>query len=87
MPTKPQRIYVFTNGTRIDLKKVMVIGAIDKDEIANIFIPIYCEGFNKPINLILSNCIGTLSNDRKLRIESIYSHFTSEWQAYKLSID
>ena len=75
-------VYVFQNGTRIALRKIISIGAIEKDEQYNIIIKIYCTGYHKPIVFILGNSIGFVTPEQKNRIEAIYNDFINQWETF-----
>lgn len=79
---KVSRIFAFNNGTRIDLKKIISIGAIEKDEFYNIIVKIYCTGYNKPIVFILGNAIGSVTPEQKNNIETTYNYFLNEWEQF-----
>lgn len=84
METTVSRIYVFPSGARIDLKKIIMIGAIDKDQLGNIFIMVYVERRDKPIEFHLGYAIGKTPEDEKKRVFSIYQAFSQEWEQYTL---
>lgn len=78
------RIYVFTNGTQIDMEQIILIGAIDKSTDGTIFMPIFCKGYNKPIHITMGNSIGKVNEETMQRIKSIYNNFLKEWNNYIL---
>lgn len=82
---KANRIFIFPDGARIDLMKIIYIGAIDKN-CANgeIYISTVVSGVNKPINIVLGYSFGKLELDKKERIEATYTSFITNWERYKL---
>jgi len=83
MNTKMLDIYHFTNGTRLDLSKIICIGAIDKDEHYNIIIPVYVTGMDKPIKFICANAIGKVSDEQKDRVQKTFNALCLAWDQWK----
>lgn len=84
MEIKVSRVYTFPSGAEIDLKKVIMIGSIDKDEDGNILFAIHVEKKEKPILFKLGWAIGSVPSDEKNRIYKILGDFKEEWRQYKL---
>ncbi len=82
METKVSRIFVFPSGARIDLKKIICIGALDKDQFYNVFIPVYCAGCNKPLHFNVANTIGKVSQEQKDKVNVLYNDFINEWEQF-----
>ncbi len=82
---KASRIFIFPDGARIDLLKIIYIGAIDKN-CANgeIYISTVVAGVNKPINIVLGYSMGKLPPEKKEAIEKTYIGFITNWERYKL---
>ena len=62
-------IFTFKNGFKLDLNSIIAIGPIDKNSNSQIFIPIYCKGYNKPIEIVLGYSIGITNQEQKISIE------------------
>lgn len=86
MTTKTfKRVYTFPNGSKIDLRRVIFIGALDKDINAGIFyLPVYVTGMNKPIEVKLGFSLGKVEETKKTEILKTISEFISEWEEYLL---
>ncbi len=82
--TEISRIYTFANGTRIDLHEIICIGAIDKTPFNVIFMPVFCKGFNKPIEITLGHAIGKVDDEKKDKITATYTQFVNAWNLYTL---
>lgn len=81
---KDNQIFIFPNGTQINLKKVIGIGALEKNEAANIVIPLYCEGSRHPIQVIVGFAIGSATQEQKEKINKILQDLTLSWHNYVL---
>ena len=84
--TTTDRIYIFENGTQIDLKQVICIGKLEKSSLNTIFLPIHCKGYNKPIEIILGYSIGTVDEKQKNKINLQYNDFLNSWNYYIKSL-
>jgi len=84
METTVSRIFIFPSGARIDLKRIIMIGALDKDEVYNIIVPVYTEKRDKPILFTLGNSIGHVTPEQGKRIHTIYGDFCREWELYTM---
>lgn len=84
MDVKTTRVYIFNNGTRIDLEKITAIGPLEKNEHSQIFIPVYFTGNNKPINVILGYSIGETDPEKKQKIQSNYAQFLEAYDNFML---
>lgn len=76
------RIYTFTNGLKVDLRQIICIGAIDKSASNVIFIPVFCKGYNKPIEITLGHAIGRVEEAIKEKITMTYNDFVEHWNLY-----
>ena len=79
-------LYTFKNGLKLDLNHVIAIGPIEKNNINQLFIPIYCKGYNKPIELILGHSIGITDDMTKNKIltqVTEFLHYFNEFNDYK----
>ena len=75
-------IYTFFNGFKIDLSTIIAIGPIEKNNNSQIFIPIYCKGYNKPLEIILGYSIGITANDQKAKINKEYTLFLAVYENF-----
>lgn len=76
-------IYTFENNTKIDLREIICIGSLEKDDNNNIVIPIHFRQRNAPIKIILGHAIAIASGDKKTKIKSAYNSFVMEWEKFK----
>lgn len=78
-----KRVYTFPDGSKIDLRRVIFIGALDKDINAGIFfLPVYVTGMNKPIEVKLGFSLGKVDETKKTVILQTISEFISHWENY-----
>ncbi len=78
-----KRIYVFPSGARIDLRRVVCIGALDKNiNSGYFFIAIYMMGMDKPILFDVGYAIGKVSEETKSEILSTVENFRIAWEQY-----
>lgn len=82
MEIQTTRVYIFNNGTRIDLEKITAIGPLEKNEHSQIFIPVYFTGNNKPINVILGYSIGETDPEKKAKIQLNYTQFLEAYDKF-----
>jgi hypothetical protein len=75
--------FEFPSGAKLDLEKIICIGALDKDEHNNIFIPTYVTGMDKPIKFIVSHSNGMTPENEKMRVKNILREFITAWETYK----
>jgi hypothetical protein len=68
-------IYTFFNGFKLDLNAIIGIGPIEKNSNSQIFIPIFCKGYNKPIEIVLGYSIGLTDQEQKNKINKEYTLF------------
>ena len=68
-------IYTFFNGFKLDLNHILAIGPLEKNNFSQLFIPIYCKGYNKPIEIILGYSIGITDQEQKNKINNQFSDF------------
>ena len=80
--SKTLQIYTFPTNTKIRLDRIIAIGALDKDQYYNIFIPVFVIGMDKPIQLVMANSIGKVSEETKLKVQTNYNNFLNAWEAY-----
>ena len=76
-------IYTFLNGFKLDLDRVIAIGPLDKNNSQQIVIPIYCQGYNKPIEIVLGYSIGITDDKQKSNINSQYINFITNFEKFK----
>lgn len=76
------QIYVFPNGSRINLKKVVAIGTIEKTVSGNIYFDVYTDNSAYPIKFMLGYAIGTADEKVKENVKTIYSSFCKDWEEY-----
>lgn len=81
---KVNPIFIFPTGAQINLKKVIGIGSLEKNEAANIVIPLYCEGSRYPIQVIVGFAIGAATQEQKEKINKILQDLTQAWTDYVL---
>lgn len=81
---KPNPIFIFPSGARINLKRVISIGALDKNEFSDIVIPVFIEGTNKAITYRVGNALGFATPEQKEKIEKVYNDFIDSWTIYVL---
>jgi hypothetical protein len=74
--------FEWPSGAKIDLEKIICIGALDKDEFNNIFIPTYVTGMDKPIKFIVSNSNGLTPENEKMRVKDLLRSFITAWETY-----
>lgn len=88
METKVSRIYQFPSGAEIDLKRVVMIGALDKDVMSGYFqVAVYTEKRDKPIMFQLGWAIGKVPEEEKQKILKTLSDFKEEWRQYTMQND
>lgn len=77
------RIYLFPRGEQIDLRRVVCIGALDKNiNAGTFFIPIYVTGMNEPIKITLGYAIGKVEETKKTEILKTIEEFQMAWYTY-----
>jgi hypothetical protein len=74
--------FEWPTGAKINLEKIICIGALDKDEYNNIFIPTYVTGMDKPIKFIVSNSNGMTPENEKMRVKNLLRNFITAWETY-----
>lgn len=78
-----KRPYTFPDGSKIDLRRVIFIGALDKDINAGIFfLPVYVTGMNKPIEIKLGFSLGKVDETKKTVILKTIAEFVEAWELY-----
>lgn len=88
MDTIVSRIYTFPSGAEIDLKRVIMIGALDKEITSGYFqVAVYTEKRDKPIMFQLGWAIGKVPDEEKQKILTTLNDFKEEWRQYTLQND
>jgi len=78
-------IYKFRNGTVINLKNIIAIGPLEKNEFNQFILPVYCNGSQKPINIVLGYANGTASEKIKADILFNVANFITTWENYLIT--
>jgi len=85
MEIKVSRIYTFPSGAKIDLKRIVMIGALDKEiDSGNFIVAVYTEKIDKPIMFRLGWAIGKITEQERQKIMTTLTDFQSEWEQYTL---
>lgn len=79
---KQKQIYIFDDGTRIDLARIICIATIDKDEFNRLVLPIFVAGKEKPINIIMGHAVQNATAEQKERVAKIVQGITNAWEQY-----
>ena len=78
-------IYKFTNGTVINLKSIIAISPLEKNEHNQYILPIYCSGQQKPILIILGYSQGTIDEVKRWSILQNVALFINAWENYLIT--
>ena len=77
------RIFTFPSGAKIDLRRIVSIGALDKNiNVGTFFIPVHVTGINEPIKFTLGYAIGKVEETKKTEILKIIEEFQMSWYTY-----
>lgn len=77
---KKRDVFIFPDGARLDLNKVVGFNKIDKDQFNNIVLPVLIRGTNKPYNFVLGYAHGKASENTKSQVQTTINELINRWE-------